>query len=183
MTTRSSSAPSRQGGAACVSGWKWARRGGGLTDVEDFVCSQLSGQHCLRPWLVVGRAKICCHRGLRLPSAASAALLVSLAGSGWGQTDVQAFFCSRRAGRPCWSHWLVVSGAGGQADAEVFVCSQRSGRNSLCPRLAVCEARGQAGGVRGDLLGACALWRQQHDKGEPGGSLAICLSRFQGFWG
>ena len=28
MKTRPSSAPSRQGGAACVSGWKWARRGG-----------------------------------------------------------------------------------------------------------------------------------------------------------
>ena len=81
MKTRSSSAPSCQGGAACVSGWKWARRGG-LTDVEDFVCSQLSGQLCLRPWLVVGRAKAGCHRGLSLSSAVRATLLASLAGGG-----------------------------------------------------------------------------------------------------
>ena len=31
------------------------------------------------------------------------------------------------------------------------------------------------GGMVIDLLGACALWRQQHAE-EPGGSLAICLS-------
>ena len=31
MKTRSSSAPSCQGGAACVSGWRWARPGGGAS--------------------------------------------------------------------------------------------------------------------------------------------------------
>ena len=108
-------------------------------------------------------------RGLPLLSAARAALLVSLAGSGWGARRRRGLHLAAGA-RAAWlvplsgGEWdgklssrssSALSGQGGadgvpgwwagrgQTDVEAFVCPQQSGRHCSCHWRVVCEGGGQ----------------------------------------
>jgi hypothetical protein len=108
---------------------KWAKNAAARAlallrqSAEDFVCSQQSGQHCLCPWLVVGRARAC-HRGLCLPSTVRATLLVSLAGSGRGGINWRRGLRLLSAARAALLVSLAGSGWGGRCSALKLLCGE-----------------------------------------------------------